>query len=296
MAGTVLLTGATGLLGRLAITPLIERGFDVLAASRSGDDIAQATGIAADILDPAQMAGVFDGRNVSHLLHLAWHNGASDRWTSPANHEWNRATLELIRAFANAGGQRVVAAGSCAEYQWGDKVLSESSPLRQATSYGQAKAKTGSEVMAEAPVLGISLAWARIFFCYGPGEPEGRLLGDLIEGISAGKTVACTDGKQERDYLHSADIGRALAAVLDSDVEGAINVASGQATPVKDLIMEVAAQMGHPELVDLGAKERPENDPPRVVADISKLEQRTDFKPFFDIPSGVADVLKTKAQ
>jgi len=295
MAKTVLLTGATGLIGRQTIKPLQELGYNVLAGSRSGKDVDGTPGVALDILDPEQTKQVFASGLITELVHLAWHDHPRDRWTSPANLDWAAATLRLVTAFAKAGGKRVVAAGSCAEYEWGDHPLSEDSPLKQNSLYGSAKATAGLGLINAAPSLGVSLAWARIFFCYGPGEPKGRLLGDLIKGIAAGETVDCTDGEQERDFLHTADIGRALASILASSAEGPLNVASGRATPVKDLIAEVAGQMGHPDRVNLGARPRPENDPKRVVADISKLRQDTDFKPLFDIKSGVADVLKRDA-
>jgi len=236
MESTVLLTGATGLIGRQTIAPLQKLGFKVLAGSRSGEDVGGAEGVALDILDPAQPR----------------HDHPVDRWTSPANLDWAAATLRLVRDFSEAGGKRVVAAGTCAEYEWGDAILTEASPLKQNSLYGAAKATTGMSLKAAAATLGVSLAWARIFFCYGPGEPKGRLLGDLIKGIAVGETVDCTDGLQERDFLHTGDIGRALAAILASDVEGAINVASGEATPVKDLIGAVAGQMGHPLLLTSG--------------------------------------------
>lgn len=295
MAKSVLLTGATGLIGRQTIQPLQELGYTVLAGSRTGRDVGGAPGIKLDLLDPEQPRSVFESGLITHLMHLAWHDDPKDRWTSPANLDWAAATLRLVQAFAKAGGTRVLAAGSCAEYEWGDQVLTENSPLKQNSIYGSAKATTGLGLISAAPSLDLSLAWARIFFCYGPGEPKGRLLGDLIKGIKAGETVDCTDGEQSRDFLHTADIGRALAAILDSDLNGAVNVASGTATPVKDLINEVATQMGHPDRVNLGARSRPKNDPNRVVADVSKLHQNTKFRPRFDIKSGVANVLEIDA-
>lgn len=294
MSGTVLLTGATGLIGRQTIAPLTALGFEVLAASRSGTHVNGATPIAVDLLDADAVQTLFDGRSISHLLHLAWHDHPRDRWSSPANLDWAAASLRLVRAFAAAGGKRVVAAGTCAEYEWGDRVLSETSPLKQNSLYGAAKATTGMALTSAASVMGLSLAWARIFFCYGPGEPKGRLLGDLIEGISAGETVDCTDGLQERDFLHTADIGRALAATLASTVDGPINIASGQATPVRSLIEAVSCQMGHPDRVKLGARPRPADDPPRVVADVRRLQNEVGFTPRFNIQTGVADVLKAQ--
>ena len=290
MARTVLVTGATGLIGRQTIAPLRELGFTVLAGSRSGVDVEGAAGLACDILDPNAPEELFKSGLISHLLHLAWHDHPRDRWTSPANLDWAAASLRLVRAFAEAGGTRVVAAGSCAEYEWGGDRLSEDSSLKQNSLYGAAKATTGMALTAAAPVLGVSLAWARIFFCYGPGEPKGRLLGDLIKGIAAGEDVDCTDGLQKRDFLHTEDIGRGLAAILNSEAEGAINLASGTAIEVRSLIEEVASQMGHPERVRLGARPRPFDDPAIVEADVTRLNE-IGFEPVHDVASGVAQVL-----
>lgn len=288
----VLLTGATGLIGRQTIAPLQERGFTVIALTRNGvSGTAADETLAADLLDRTSMEHAVREASASLLVHLAWYDNA-DRWSAPANLDWVAASLMLTRAFAEAGGRRIVGVGSCAEYDWSrPHSLSESAPLAPTTLYGAAKASTGSLMVAAAPALGVSIAWPRIFFCYGPGEPEGRLLGDILSGLAAGRPVDCTDGAQERDFLHTADIGRALALIADSRLEGPINVASGNPVPVRDVIEAAARQMGRPELIRLGALERPSDDPPRIGADITRLSKEIEFHPEFDLESGIADVV-----
>jgi len=199
----------------------------------------------------------------------------------------------LVRSFAEAGGKGAVVAGSCAEYDWrSNGSFSEGSKLGAATLYGRAKAATGSLLTAAARDIGITLAWARIFFCYGPGEPPGRLIGDLITGLSAGNIVKCTDGRQKRDFLHAADIGRALAILADKNANGPINVGSGQAVPVATVIETVARLMKRPELIRLGAQSRPPDDPPHIEADVTRLTTEFGFRPEFDLESGLADVIR----
>lgn len=277
----VLLTGATGLIGRQTVRQLEEAGFAVVAVSRArGDDLLR---------DPE---AVVARAGADHLIHLAWHDGAKDRWSSAANLDWVGASLRLLRAFAEAGGKRAVMVGSCAEYDWtGDGHLSETAPLRPATVYGAAKAATGMAAMAGAGVMGVSLAWARIFFCYGPGEPEGRLFGDIVKGLAAGREVACTDGLQRRDFLHTADVGRALSQLLASPVEGAVNIGSGRAVAVRDLIGALARALGREDLIRLGARPRPAGDPPLIEADTGRLATDVGFRPVHDIESGVRAVL-----
>lgn len=280
-ARRVLLTGATGLIGRHCVRPLEEAGFAVVAASRGqGDDL---------LADPE---AVVARAGADHLIHLAWADGAKDRWSAPANLDWVGASLRLLRAFAAAGGRRAVMVGSCAEYDWtGAGHLTEEAPLRPATLYGAAKAATGIAAVACAPALGVSLAWARVFFAYGPGEPEGRLFGDILKGLAAGREVACTDGLQRRDFLHTADIGRALVSLLVSGAEGPVNVGSGRAVPVREMILALARAMGGEGLIRLGARPRPANDPALIEADVTRLSRETGFCPAFDMESGIRAVL-----
>lgn len=277
----VLLTGATGLIGRHCVRPLEEAGFTVIAAGRGqGDDL---------LSDPE---GVVARAGADHLIHLAWHDGAKDRWSSPANLDWVGASLRLLSAFAAGGGRRAVMVGSCAEYDWtGPGHLGEASPLRPATLYGAAKAATGLAAVAGAPALGLSLAWARVFFAYGPGEPEGRLFGDILKGLAAGREVACTDGLQARDFLHTEDIARALVALLVSGAEGPVNIGSGRAVPVREMILTLARAMGGEHLIRLGARPRPATDPALIEADVTRLARETGFRPAFDMADGIGAVL-----
>ena len=287
----VLLTGATGLIGRAAVSALATAGFEVIALSRRGQVEAAHHTLPCDLLNPEQVSAAVREAGASHLLHLAWHDGPKDRWVSPANLDWMAATLHLIREFSDAGGERAVCAGSCAEYDWSIPELTEASPLRPQTLYGAAKAGTGMALCAAQETLGLSLVWARIFFVFGPGEPPGRLLGDLITNLKLGRPADCTDGVQERDFLHVDDLARALSALLGGNVAGAVNVASGSAIAVRDLIREVAAQLGRPDLIRLGAITRHPDDPARLAADVTRLRQEIGFEPRYDLTSAVAAVL-----
>lgn len=293
-APSILLTGATGLIGRQVVAPLLAQGCRVIAASRSGRPVAGAEGLMLDVLDGVGVSHALAGVGATHLIHLAWHDGPKDRWTAPANLDWVGASLHLLRAFAGAGGRRAVMVGSCAEYDWSQAAsgpLGEDTPLRPATLYGAAKAATGIAAMAGAGALGVSLVWARPFFCYGPGEPEGRLFGDIIRGLRAGRQVDCTDGLQRRDFLTTFDLGRALAELLGSPLEGAVNVASGEATEVRPLILTLARALGGEGRVHLGARPRPAGDPALIVADVARLRAATGFRPDHDLASGVAATL-----
>lgn len=291
MSRRVLITGATGLIGRMVVRVLKEHGHHIIALSRSGGPVEGADQtIPCDLLVGESIEQAVAQSGATDLVHLAWYRGTDNRWSTPLNLDWAAASLQLVRAFAGHGGQRVVGLGSCAEYDWADGVLSEDTALRPASLYGKTKVATGRVLMDTADDLGISLVWARLFFCFGPGEPKGRLFGDVLQGLRDGTVVNCTDGLQKRDFLHSYDVARAVVTLLESDVAGAVNVASGQATSVRDLILAAADAMGRRDLIRFGAIPRPPSDPPLVVANTERL-QGVGFVPKFDLNGAVQDCI-----
>jgi nucleoside-diphosphate-sugar epimerase len=283
----VAVTGATGFIGRHAVEALREAGLETVGMSRSGDHAS----IKCDLLDQGSIRRAFSAAQPTHLLHLAWHDHPQQRWLAVENLDWVSASLCLAREFADCGGKRMVFGGSSAQYAWCGERLSEMSRQAPSTLYGEAKSATERLLLRAAPTLGLSVASARIFFCYGAGEQRGRLVSDLVSRLHADQITPCTDGEQRRDYLYAVDVGAALASITTSSAVGGVNVASGKALRVRALIEEVARQIGKPDLVEFGAKKRPADDPPIVEADIAKLHEMG-FAPRFTLEAGVADMLR----
>lgn len=203
-------------------------------------------------------------------MHLAW---APNRgvYRSPANARWAEAGRALFSTFVECGGRRAVAAGSSAEYDWSDGLCKENStPLAGGGAYGEAKRALGRAFQGLFPggEVGPSGAWARIFFLYGPHEPEGRLVPAVVRSLLEGGPVRCSEGSQVRDYLYVDDAADALVRLLDSDLGGAINVASGRGVAVRKIVLGLAERLGGVERIEWG---EPDRDP-RVVADVTRLE------------------------
>ncbi len=289
----ILVTGASGFLGRHIVAALAKAGHEPVALSRSGAEIpGAAMSLTCDLLDGEAMRAAISEARAETLIHCAWEADPRQRWHSLSNLDWLAASIALARAFAEQGGKHFLFVGSCAEYDWSQPVLSEeTTPLNPATLYGAAKAATGIALGGAAAALGVRFTWARVFFCYGPGEPKGRLVRDVIDGLSAGQRVPCSDGLQQRDFLHVADIGAALALLAASDFSGPVNIASGTAVAVRDVISEVAAHTGNAALVDLGALARAPGDPPCLVGDVGRLAA-LGFRPRFSLREGIRDTVE----
>jgi nucleoside-diphosphate-sugar epimerase len=281
----VLVTGATGYVGRQVVDALRRRGHDVVAASSRGGGRA----VAADLLAPDGPAALVAEAGAQHLVHLAWYAEHGRFWTAPENLDWVGATLALLRAFREAGGRRAIVAGTCAEYAWeGDEPLVESAtPLRPATLYGAAKHATRVAAEAYANQEDLSLAWGRIFFSFGPGEAPGRLIPSVAGALLRAEEAPVTGGAQVRDFIAVEELGDAFAALLDSDVRGAVNVASGRAVAVRDVVAMVARAAGGADLVRYGALPDRPGDPASIVADVTRLEREVGWRPRETLEAGI---------
>jgi nucleoside-diphosphate-sugar epimerase len=270
----VLVTGAEGFIGRHCLEALTGRA-DEIHGVTLGPSSPGTGGVVwhqADLLDRESVDRLIERVQPSHLLHTAWFSGHRDIYSSPENNRWVKASLGLLASFQSQGGQRAVFTGSCAEYDWSEGVCSEhETPLRPASVYGAAKVALFRSFEEFAERAGLSAAWARVFFLYGPGEPPKRLLASVIRSLLKEEPALCTHGEQLRDYLYVGDVADALVALLESEVTGPVNIGSGDAAPLKELVMAAARKLDREDLVRLGALPAPEGEAPRVQAEIGRL-------------------------
>ncbi|MCJ2034757.1 NAD(P)-dependent oxidoreductase [Methylobacterium sp. J-068] len=290
MTHRVLVTGATGFVGRHVVPALAALGFEVHGVGRSPRDGARFH--AADLLVPEARRALVAHVRPSHLLHLAWDAEPGRYWTSAANLDWVAASLDLARLFAAQGGRRFVGIGTCAEYAWGAARLDEAAtPCRPATLYGAAKDGTHRILAAYAGTQGLGLAWGRLFYLYGPGERRGRLVPDAIRALTAGTPFPTSDGYQRRDYLHVADAAGALATLLASDVTGPVNIGSGTAIPVRTLLDGLAARIGGADRLIYGARPLGPGEPPVIEAETRILNDAVGFRPAYGWAEGLDDTV-----
>ncbi len=288
----VLVTGATGFVGRHVLKPLAERGFEVHTVSRRAASSEESVAHQADVLDASAVRRVIEHVRPTHLLHLAWFAEPKKFWNARENLQWVAASMEVLRAFADAGGKRFVGVGSCAEYEWRDKVYVEDrTALAPATLYGASKLAVCDVLRAFAPTVGLSFAWARLFFIYGPHEPPVKLVASVINSLLAGDTARITSGEQIRDFLHVSDAADALAAIVGSNFEGAVNIGSGNGIAVRDLVRLIGDLTGASDRVAIGAVTSAAPEAPSVVADTRRLREKLRFEPRLDLREGLEQTI-----
>jgi nucleoside-diphosphate-sugar epimerase len=191
-----------------------------------------------------------------------------------------------------------VVSGSCAQYDWADEAIGPSgvasetaTPRRPATLYGRAKQATTDVLEAWSAEVGLSYATALLFFPYGPFEQPERLVPSVTRSLLAGETARVTAGVRVRDFVHVEDCGAALAALVDGDVAGAVNVGSGRGSSVADVATAIARIVGREELLAIGALP-PSDEGSRVVAATTRLRDEVGVAPRYELETGLRDTVE----
>lgn len=284
---SVLVTGARGFIGQRCLPLLRARGFEVHAVTSQAGIEDGATWHQCDLLNTSACDALIERVRPTHLLHLAWYAQPGAFWTSSASLDWLAAGIRLARRFYDTGGVRAVGAGSCAEYAATDLPCREDiTPIAPATLYGEAKASMHFALRATAHERG-SWAWGRLFAPYGPGEPPGRFIPAVIDGLLRREPVSCTHGRQVRDFVYVDDVAEACVALVDSEATGAYNVGSGDGRSLKEVADIIIQQLGRGELVRFGEREAPKYDPARVVADGTKILTDAGWSPKVSLQEGI---------
>lgn len=295
----VLITGAAGFIGsqvlRLAVAdPAVE----TTALARDEGEAVRIRSISpamavvqVDLADHAAAAQTIREIQPDQCLHLAWYTAHGAYWHSPINLDLLYASGRLFEALAEAGCSRIIGVGTCVEYDvsygWLDE---ERTPHKPTSLYAASKLATHHLLAQIAARAGIQQAWARVFYLYGPGEDPARLVPAVIRGLLRGERVKTSSGEQMRDYMHLADVASGLWQVLRSDITGAVNIASGQATRVREIIDLLGAMTGRADLLEVGALPQPPGEAPMIVGAPGRLHS-TGFRPRFSLESGLMDCI-----
>jgi nucleoside-diphosphate-sugar epimerase len=285
MAERVLLTGATGFVGRAVVAPLLARGYELHATSSSLSHAALDRGATpsptwhrADLFDPGATKALLRDIRPAMIVHAAWYVVHGSFWTSPENAAWVEASERLARDALAFGTRRFIGLGTCVEYAEADgdddAPWPETRALAPATVYGQAKVELAARL---ARIEGLAVAWARIFHLFGEGENPERLVPSVARALAEGREARCASGRPVRDFASTRFVGRAVAALAASSVTGPVNIGSGEGRAIAELVRFLGEAADRPDLIRLGALPDRPNEVPRMVAELGRLRREVGF-------------------
>ncbi|KAK6032462.1 hypothetical protein OSTOST_01405 [Ostertagia ostertagi] len=134
-------------------------------------------------------------------------------------------------------------------------------------------------------------AWGRVFSLYGPEENPARLVASVIRALLKSEVATCGNGGLVRDYAHAEDVASAFVSILESDLSGPVNIGSGDAVSLHDLVEKIAIKLEGRDLTRFRDPSLASSgEPPLLLPDISRLLS-TGWQKKFDLDSGLDDTI-----
>jgi nucleoside-diphosphate-sugar epimerase len=238
----VLVTGASGFVGRHVVKDLLEKGHSVIAVGR---DIQQAKKlpwfdqvefVTCDL--HVDFSLLLNKKNIPDaIIHLAWpglpnyNNFFHVKKNLPHD-------LHFLESAINKGVNHIIVAGTCLEYGMQYGPLHEDIETKPITPYGFAKDALRKSLEFKKKEISYTLQWLRLFYVYGEGQNENSLLSQLDRAIAENEMVFnMSKGDQIRDFLPVKIVANFFTCALENPaIEGVINCCSGVPTSVLEIV------------------------------------------------------------
>lgn len=273
----ILVTGATGFIGRHLVQALLDHGHSVTAVGRDGRKARsmpwwpEVDFINCDIHKTDDITGVLGRPEV--MVHLAW-TGLPD-YKSLHHFEQNLpGDSKFLRSMVEGGVQRVLVTGTCLEYGMQSGALAENLPTFPVTSYGLAKDSLRKFLQALQHEITFNLQWVRLFYTYGPFQNPDSLLCQLDRAIDNDEQVFhMSGGEQLRDYLPVEEVAERLVLLIEHpECDGIVNCCKGSPVPVRRLVKQHIKKRRADIALNLGHYPYPDYEPMAFWGDSSKFD------------------------
>jgi len=238
----ILVTGASGFVGRALLARLTADGFETHAVARAlpaadaGDAIWHAVDLGSDEATRELVATVRPAR-IFHLASLV--TGRRDvELVLPTLRANLLSTVHLLLAAERTGVERLVLAGSMEEPEPGE---APSSP------YSAAKAAASGYGRLFHALYGVPVVTARIFMVYGPGQRDRtKLVPASILAALGGERPRISSGGRRVDWIYVDDVVAGLVALAEAPaaIGRTLDLGSGELASVREVAEEVCRQCG----------------------------------------------------
>ncbi len=242
----VLITGGTGFIGQNVVNELLKRGYEVhsLVYLTHAPEQERLFQYEINLMDFVSVEKFLSMHHFENLIHLAWYMGSKCH-VHDLNLDWTIATFNLLKSFKENGGKCFVGAGTISEYEYKyGYLLEDKTPTDPQTLYGNSKNAIFNVAKVYCKQNNIKFKWPRIFNLYGPNEKPQRLMPSVINSCIRGEDVKVSDCLKFQDYLHVEDMARGIVQVFESNIEGAINICSGQPVQLRYIVNKIAELTG----------------------------------------------------
>lgn len=236
----IVVTGASGFIGRHVLTDLLQHEADIVAVTRDATrltDFSEAVRVVEmNIANPTP--DCFEQMDCPDvLIHLAWEGLPNYKSLHHFETELPRQ-YHFLKTMIEAGLPSLLVTGTCFEYGMQSGPLSEEMPTKPNNPYGYAKDALRQQLEFLKLVKPFNLSWARLFYMYGEGQPSTSLYPKLKASVLRGDRVFnMSGGEQLRDYLPVEEVASQIVRLSMAQRNiGTINICSGKPVSVRRLV------------------------------------------------------------
>lgn len=275
MLGTVLVTGASGFIGRHLVQALREDGCNVLTFSTRG------AGLSPDD---------FPHQPVQHVFHLAARTYVPDSWTNPADfYETNVVGSAKVLEFCR---ERKASVTLVSSYVYGKPSvlpISEEHPIQAFNPYGHSKILAEQIGRFYQTTFGVRVAIVRPFNLFGPYQDSRFLVPALLRQAldPLCQNISVADPRPRRDFLFITDFIRLLLRLRESQTTGTFNAGAGFSVSIEELAETINCLNGTSKPLISRGEPRPD-EVFDVVADIGKARRELGWEPEVSLREGLA--------
>lgn len=304
MARKTLITGGAGFIGSALSMHLQAAGDEVSVVDNLSFGRRELAGVPdgrffqADIRDGGAMRRILDEVRPRRVLHLAavhFIPYCNQHPVEAADININ-GTVQVLDAVERCPDvEHVFVASTAAVYPVAEGAMAEDHPPGPMDIYGTTKLATEKIAREFHYRVGTPVVIGRFFNAFGPNETNPHLFPEIQRQVLEGaRTLRLGNLDPKRDYIHTADMSRAIEALLDRAPMGCetYNIGRGIEYSVREVVAAFERQLGEALSIEVDPERVRRVERMHLLADVTKLKQATGWEPRWGIDEGVATLLK----
>jgi len=290
LQNNILITGIGGFLGQHLSDYLSKKGFNVIGVGRIKSKVHGTLKVYNLSLPNEKLKDILQQYKPDILIHCASTSSVNDSVLYPYDDFRNTVDvcayiLESIRE--KCPKCKFIYFSSAAVY--GNPIslpISEDSICKPISPYGYHKLLCEMLIKEYSGLFGINSVVLRIFSAYGEGLRK-QVIYDLCRKLTSGteSIEVYGNGSESRDFIHTEDICRAVELVINKDIKGTFNLASGREISISMLVKNLKEFLKSNKRIEYKGEIRL-GDPENWKADMTRLKING-FNPIISFEQGL---------